>query len=242
MILKTEAHTLMTARIDIMTISFKKEVFEDVFSDSDWPIFDGGGLESVPDVSLIDFVCKSTRPFEPIDNLDESCAKKVIECIYKNSLLSNYDSYLFVSHSAWIDDNRVSNHKKLWRTIPKEWGISVFSLGAEIGIKSHDGIRFAGLIKINNDNYLQAIKILRISEACVVILTEDAQFESKGRIRKLFQSAFNNGKDSTINWSRLSREQCKAGDILLRLSGSQDELESSIELIMIKEKLNLFGP
>jgi hypothetical protein len=225
----------------IMTISFEREVSEDVFSDPNWPIFTYSGKRSISVISLIEYICKTTEFPKSIEFLDEFCAMKTLKYIYNNSNLSNYDSYLFISHSAWIEYNRVSNYKKLWKSLPKEWNISSFVLGSELGFQSKKGVRYAGIARIYKETFLRAIKILRANHTSLIILTENKKFDCEEQINILFKSAFTSEKISSIDWSNLSLALCKEGNILLRLSGSQDERESSLELIMTKEKLGDLG-
>lgn len=144
-----------------------------------------------------------------------------------------------MAHESWKEKTRLSLHKKLWESLPHHFHIFNLPLGNEWLFESEKGIRFAGLCEIEQSTFEQAVKILRKHLASVIIITPTKELNEREMVHLLFQASFPEIESTQIDWSNLSLNRCVNGDIIVRLSGSNDERLVSLDFIMLKEKKTL---
>ncbi len=236
--------TLMMMQATTMTIHSKWEKSYDIFHNLDWPLFnyDKGiqKAEAVPEICILSHLCYASEIPENIGDLDAECSKQTHSMIFNNPFLKPFKVYLFVAHSSWLQKTRLSLYKKLWKSLPDHWNIFDLSLGNEWLFESESGIRFAGLSEIDPSMFDKAVTILRSHLASVLIMTQVKDFNEEEMVQLLFRTSFPEIESTGIDWSNLVLHLCVRGDIVIRLSGSNDERLTSLDFIMLNEKMTLF--
>jgi hypothetical protein len=239
MIHRTEVHTLMMKMGDIMTISVRKEVSLDVFRDADWPLFDLSCVSScthpIPNISVVEFIVAKTASYQSFDALAASASSKALA--YVNLLPNNrLRTWFFLADGAWQPATRIVKYKKLWKNHPEFMKTrGILCVGDEVEFTSKEGVRYAGLLEISGEAYVEAIRLSRTNHACAIICSNRLNIEAVPSIQSIFYSAFpekDGSRVSNVNWSWLSAELCYLNDILIRVCGMYDDREVSIQVIM----------
>ncbi len=184
----------MTIPENIMTIKLNINVISDVFKDKNWIIFSNKNENSDITISLFEVISSSDNFSHSIESLDDNCAKITSKYVFNKLSLSSYTVFLFISHSAWIKESRISNYKKLWKSLPDNWNIKSLSLGNEYLFRSDKRIKYAGIVKVNKQTYRNALNLLRLSQSNLMVLTHYNNYDSEEKVSKIFNLAFHDKK------------------------------------------------
>lgn len=176
--------------------------------------------------------------------LDKACAQTAAPLLYANERLGeNYNVWLLLAHGPWQANSVMVKHRKLWRSFPSAWQLDDFHLCSEFMVASHKGVRFVSVAKVNQAGLFTASQMLRSESSGALILSQSNYCDSRDDVMRLFNSAFP-GSDGVaqerIDWLNLSLACCPLNEIVIRVSGSWDEREASLDLIMLPEHLPRF--
>lgn len=138
------------------------------------------------------------------------------------SRCTNYELWLFASHSAWQPDNRVTRFRRLWGSL-KARGISVPD-GRDIGesvVQSPQGIRFFGAMQINDRSVVPLVELLEVEPASYLVAVD-------GRGEALARQTIGKGWDAPDPWPPLDliADIVAADGVLLFPVGAFDDREA----------------
>jgi hypothetical protein len=115
--------------------------------------------------------------------------------------------------------------------------------GPEVPFESAEGVRFATMVELTDENFADGMRLLRDVRSGAVKLSALNDANAAEEIRRFFRCAFPLRKgvpDIQVDWVSLAAEYCPRGDILIRASGNWDELECSLDFIGEAEQIRLF--
>lgn len=170
-------------------------------------------------------------------------ADYAIPLLFANPRMNrDYKVWLFTSHGPWQRNSAMVKHYRLWRSFPSKWRLDDFRLGSETMVESNEGVRFAGLAEVSQAGFFTATQIMRSESSCAIILSARPDIGSQGGITQLFNSAFpgNGTAQSRVDWLSLSLDCCQLGDVVIRVGGSWDEREASLDFFMLPKLLPIF--
>ena len=157
----------------------------------------------------------------------ENNARELARVLFHSRALSSHRIFLFVADGTWQPNNRVVKHKKLWRGFQQEWGADTFEPGsAEVEFKSDEGIRYAGLLGVDETNLAVAVELVRSMLSYVLIASKQLTLDSETDIHNIFSTAFTLYKgnpDTHVDWANLSATWCPSGDVVGRVVGTHDD-------------------
>lgn len=245
--------------VAIMDINNTLEQINDVFNDPSWPLFDKNkamrAVNMVPKLGVLSFACTKLGLLLPgkITLLDAECAAQIKPLIFDNPQLYKYKAYLFAASNKWHLKNRISMYKirqgGLREVLPKEWQINELYPEKDILsrkeclFESSEGLRIAGLTEISEKTFSTVVQSIRGFGAAAIILSSREEMAQEEQGKLIYRAAFPEHKgipETLIDWMMLALDVCPLGDILVRVSGSYVERCSSIDCIMLSEKLPLF--
>ncbi len=223
----------------------KKLLAPDVFAENECVVFDRARASKmtslVPDIAAMCIVTTELQLPREMELLDKANADYVAPLLFDNQLINDgYKIWLFASHGPWQPNSVMVNHNKLWKSFPSKWTLDNFLLSREVMLESSEGIRFAGVAEVSKNSFLTPIQILRSESSCAIIASKRDYVDSERGVVHLFNSAFptNNGVPQTrIDWLSLALDCCSLEDVVVRVSGSWDEREASLDLIMLSRLL-----
>jgi len=247
---KTEA-LLQAIRRGVETsevMDTRKDIAPDVFVENKCVNFDKSRAlqitHAIPELAAVCIVATELELPREMELLDKACADYAIPLVFDNPRMNrDYKVWLFAAHGPWQPNSVMANHYKLWRSFQSEWRLDDLRLGAESMVKSSEGIRFVGLAEVSKAGFFAATQILRRSMSCAIILSARAEISDERSIVQLFNSAFPLYKgtaESRVDWLSLSLHCCQLGDVVIRVSGSWDEREASLDFFMSPKLLPLF--
>lgn len=202
-------------------------------------------VRTVPELAALCIISTELQLPRDMKLLDEACAVEAQPLLFSHPRRDqDYRLWLFAAHGPWQSKSVMVKHRKLWDSFPSAWSLADFRLNDEIMIESDEGIRFAGVAEISPAGLFVATQILRQESACAMILSKRTDVHSEDGISDLFNSAFplQHGTAQTqVDWLSLALHRCPLEDIVIRVGGSWDEREASLDLIMLPEKLPDFN-
>lgn len=229
-------------------ISIKREIYSNVFDGSEWPLFDkeksGADIDTLPLLSLVSFVAWSPQGLLNRAMLDQACATSLLSLLFASRMQDqNWKAWLLVAHRNWQPKNRITLYKKLWSGFLGT-EMQGFERHGEYKIESAEGARWVGLTQVTAENFLSAVRLMRRhGRALLVSQRENIFLEESARF--LFCAAFPKHKgieQGNVDLATLSLNICPLGDIAIRLSGSHDDKESSLDCVLSPEKVPLLTP
>ena len=90
------------------------------------------------------------------------------------------------------------------------------------------------VLYIDDENLLDAIELIRKNPSCSLMLSCRKNIKEPDTIQELFGSCFPsafNSEETCVNYLSLALGVCGYGDIVLRVSGFEDERVAAIDLI-----------
>ena len=179
-----------------------------------------------------------------LELMDKACVEAAAPLLFDNERLSgNHKLWLFLAHGPWQANSVMVKHRKLWRSFPSAWELGDFQLCGEAMVQSRNGVRFAGVAGVSRQGLFTATQILRSTNSGALVLSERDYGESQADWMRLFDAAFPSADGvprEHVDWLSLSLACCPSNDIVIRVSGSWDEREASLDLIMLPEHLPRF--
>lgn len=228
-----------------MNISLKTA--SNVFQDNDCVFFDletaTHVVDSVPKLAAMTILCEEKGLPRNLELMDKACAGYGERLLKNLTVNLNYKIWMFLAHGPWQMKSAVVRHNKLWKSLLKEWPLNARSLSQEIMVESQDGIRFAGVAEIGPESLFIATQILRQEQSGAIILSQRNGLDSKDGVLQIFRAAFpiEKGKERTrIDWLSLCLNLCVMGDVIIKIGGSWDERETSLDFIFTLDKLASF--
>ena len=227
-------------------MNIRKIVATDLFSENEILQFQSQLLQQAnkqPEIGAIGIVVEETKIPRDLKVLDKICAENAIPLIFDNTFLTEYKLWLFLAHEPWQPNSAMVKHKKLWKSFPTSWNLDCLQLFPEKIIESFEGLRYFGVAEVKKETFYNATQILRNSRSGAIVLSKKNFGKLEFEITHLFEYAFpknNNLPQNAVDWQSLSIGCCPSRDIIVRVSGSWDEREVSIDLIMLRELLSFF--
>lgn len=179
-----------------------------------------------------------------LESMDKACVEAAAPLLFDNERLSEkHKVWLFLAHGPWQANSVMVKHRRLWRSFPSAWELGDFRLCGEASVESREGVRFAGVAAVSRQGLFTATQILRGSNSGALLLSERDYCETEDDLMRLFDDAFpsvNGVPQGQVDWLNLSLARCPSDDVVIRVSGSWDEREASLDLIMLPEHLPRF--
>lgn len=203
--------------------------------------------DAVPPLSAVCIVSTEHELPRELELMDKACVEAAAPLLFASERLSeNYKLWLFLAHGAWQARSVMVKHRKLWRSFPSAWNLDGFQLCREQLVESDKGLRFMGVAEVRPEGLFTATQILRRESSGALILSRRDYCESEDEVARLFHSAFpsrggGGAAQEWIDWLSFSLSCCPSGDIVIRISGSWDEREAALNLIMLPEQLPRFN-
>ncbi len=188
------------------------------------------------ELAALTFLSKpKEQHYESIAALDFANAIELRTFLNMNNSLKNYRLFLFAADGLWQPNKAMVMHKKLWRKEPfNSYSESFNELSEEVCVKTDRGVRFASIVNIDDENLLDAIELIRKNPSCSLMLSCRKNIKEPDTIQELFGSCFPsafNSEETCVNYLSLALGVCGYGDIVLRVSGFEDERVAAIDLI-----------
>ena len=228
-----------------MNISLDKDESTNVFQDSSWPLFDeeraSRFVTPVPEIGLVSFVARQLEYPIDIQALDEACSLELAPLLFHNpSLTIDYKVWLFIAHSSWQPKSRVVLFKGLKRSMSDPM-LQMFHFREHM-IESSEGVRFAGIAEVTPETFMTSIQLLR-GYSAFLLVSNRSEIQNDASVDFIFRSAFPLYKgieQGKVDLMVLSIYLCPLGDIVIRVSGTEDEKSASLDCAMLSEKVSLF--
>jgi hypothetical protein len=238
MIHKIVDHTLTMKQATTMITRIYKIIYENVFDNANWPLFDKLSVmrdsNPVPNLTVIEFIAERSNISQDLGEIASAAGTEAM-ILVKEIADKEYRTWLFVAHGPWQAINRIVRHKKLWKEHHElVSSCGVLNVGEETEIESHGRIRFAGLLEVTGDSFAKAINLVRTNSACAIICSKRPNIDSQTSVRSIFLSAFpkTDGMQSvSVDWMTLATALCPQGDILIRVNGLFDDREVAVDVI-----------
>jgi len=172
---------------------------------------------------------------QSLDLCTQESSKILLKLTSEVAHLKYMDKLVFLSHNCWQPDNRIINYKKLWGThYAKELINKSLIKSEQVKVLTPKGIKFAGIIKVDDNLLKLAFEVVRNDQACFIMLAEpNIQFSIK-TIKEMFDIAFRIDKNeyrNVISWTSLVKMIPRKGLYLIRVSGMFDDPEIIVEVI-----------
>lgn len=227
----------------------QKFIADDLFIKNDCVWFDRSKAsrmtDAVPPLAAVCIVSIEHQLPRELELMDKACVEAAIPLLFANERLSeNCKVWLFLAHGPWQANSVMVKHRKLWRSFPSAWNLDDFQLCRELMVESHKGVRFMGMAEVSQEGLFTATQILRSGSSGALILSQSDYCESEVDVPRIFNSAFPEragAAQEQIDWLNLSLACCPSNDIVIRVSGSWDEREAALDLIMLPEQLPRFN-
>ena len=201
-------------------------------------------MPRLPELAAVSVVAREPNLPRDLDLMDNTCAVEATELVFHNPQLSeDHRLWLFAAHGPWQPKSAMVKHKKLWTRFIRKWDLSQFHLRDEILLESEEGIRFASVAEVTEVGFPTTAKILREESSCTLILSKRRDVDSQDGVRQIFEAAFcpiDQPVQSSVDWLNLALHSALLKDVVIRLTGSWDEQESALNLIMRREELAFF--
>jgi hypothetical protein len=231
----------MMKQVITMTINVTTIVSPDLFVTNDSVMFDRQRAlqysPTIPQLGAITFVASKSHACNSIEELVVACAKKATSFVW-NALDKEYRTWLFVSDGPWRPATRIARHQRLWKRHRELLDCSgVLRVGQDVEIESTGLIRYAGLLEISGDAFVQAVQLARTNSACAIICSKRPNVDSEASVQSIFFSAFPEVEGSpqvSINWMPLALYLCPQMDIVIRVNGLYDDREAAVDVIAIR--------
>lgn len=227
----------------------QKLVAGDLFVENDCLWFDKARAQRLTGVATpLSAVCVVTaEPQLPreLELMDKACVEAAAPLLFDNERLGEgHRVWLFLAHGPWQANSVMVRHRKLWKSFPSAWDLDDFQLCREAMVESRAGVRFAGVAAVSRRGLFTATQILRGANSGALVLSERDYCESEDDLMRLFNAAFPGAAGAPqeqVDWLSLALACCPSDDVVIRVSGSWDEREASLDLIMLPEHLPRFG-
>ena len=187
----------------------------------------------------------TTDVSEDVARMDRACADYARPVIFGDWAVSQGLSvYLFCAHGPWQPKSVMVQHRRLWKDLSESWQLANFQLSSEVIIESDRGLRFAGIAKVGPDEFFTSTQILRSEPSNGLIISSRDIMTSEADIRRIFEAAFpisiKEVRETRLELLNFVLTLCPLGDIVVRISGTWDEGETSIDMFMRSELLRYF--
>ena len=225
-----------------MSTDVSMSLSNDVFHDSAWPLFNAPDLTEIPSaessIGAIELVTDSSPARQNL-NAATHQAGKLMATMLESLQGEGFHVYVFIAHGAWLPDNRIVRHERLWSHVPFLRSKGIGKKSDEVLLEAAKGLRFAGLIEVSGDTILESLQWARSNHASALIVSNRQEILSEASVREIFGHAFpaRNKYDSAIDWSSLAAGQCPKGDLVIRVAGEFDDQGVSIDIIGHADRL-----
>jgi len=228
-------------------ITVQKVVVGNLFEDAQWPMFNQKKVAAflqgdIPKLGALSIECHKRELPRDMEVLEDICASELNFLLHKNPRLPILppNIWLFIAHDTWQPESAIILHNKLWKSLPVDLHLHQFEQQTEILVKSTAGIRFAGVVKVTSSSLRPAVRVLGKFRAAALILSSRPDVALPELVRTMYDAAFPNPAQTSIDWPVLAAIVCPTGDVVVRQSGSFDERLLALDLFMLSEKLEYF--
>jgi hypothetical protein len=224
-----------------MTISTKKIVSLDLSIDNEsFNLHAHEGYENIlgdKKISAITFLTEELEIPRDVELLDNMNCEVALNFLSGCADLKNWSFYLCIAQGCWQKSNRIVEHKKLWKSLPKDLVINDFdNKSKEIRFELDGMVNFVGAIDIDFESLPRAIKVFRSYRTCFLVLSRANNFLNSGNVSNFVDAAFSTYKHKSINlidWVSVC-SMCDDDNIIVRVSGDYDDRCTAIDLIGLR--------
>ena len=174
----------------IMTINTKVFIFitDNLFNISANAFYDSEAskyIKSEKELNAVTILSRKTAFSDDLSILAQSCGKQV-KPFFKRYGLTDYNLWLFAAHGPWQPKTRITKYKKLWKSNPHFKPFTHLTKKSdEIEIESDFGLRYAGMVILENNSLIQGIELLRKDSACCIIASNRSDVYSSSSLDNL---------------------------------------------------------
>jgi len=190
-------------------------------------------VEVVPKIGAVSIICRDVDSNRSLEAMDNACIEHARAILFDEE---RFNLFLFLAHAPWQSKSAMVKHNKLWKSFPKTQLLGQCNLSQELMIESREGLRFAGVAKIDSDHLVPAMNILRHeNHSAAMILSSRDDISTLEGIRALYDAAFptiGNKGATRLDLLNLALKVCPLGDVVVRMGGTLDDRETSIDLLM----------
>ncbi len=193
------------------------------------------------ELSAVTFLARKTAWTDELSSMLQACGS-LMKQFFVDCGFHDYDFWLVVAHGPWQPDTRITRYRKLWKSnrqlVPFR---NLTNRSDEILIESDAGLRYAGMVELDDNTFGQAIELLRTDSACFILASNRSQVHSADSLVNMISLAFPNDdsgmKSTSVDWLNVAASLCARGDFVVRVSGLFDDPEATIDLIFSSEVL-----
>lgn len=184
-------------------------------------------------------VFKKKKTEESWDQLTKDIAKAAVKLVTGLALLNNHQWHFFAASETWAPISMMSKAKGLWNSCQSLAALS----GAAIertrveSFELSGKIRFAGALKLPIEMVPEAVNWCRKSRSGILSLSRQENSRSIKTINDCFDIAFTEAR--ALDIAGLCSAICKTEDMLVRCSGSFDDIDGAIDFIYDSNELPL---
>lgn len=151
--------------------------------------------------------------------------------------LGEYNLYFFKIQNLWQQETKIINYKKFWKLEENKSLINLFciqtsNLPQEIKIKKGDYIRYGTCFKVLNDNFPNAINLIRLPSSNMIMLLTDHYNFSHDEIKYILEILT---KKDDLDFSEYMTYLCLKLNlnryVFFRVSGAFDDTDFAIDFI-----------
>lgn len=195
-----------------------------------------GRYTSIPLDSISAFTLSLRIKGSTLAELQERCLSKLVNLI--DTAFPHYNIWLLVSNSAWQPNSKVVKHLKLWKSFSKRGvDVSFCEKTIEVEVKSDEGIKYFGAIKINNNNIREVISVVKKEYMSFIISTDMEILPYVDEFIK-YGWAASTGYDVKFNTNAMSLI-CASKGLFIKVIGEFDDAEAGVSVVLAKDQFSV---
>jgi len=165
----------------------------------------------------------------------EQCAARFAELLDGwLGVLRDHRILLFVATTPANAPNGVARHRGAWRHAP-DWLAEIGSRSPSVEVVDDERVRFAALAEIGQQDLLAAAELVRTSSTSFLLVSSNRDL-TEPRVRSLVATVFPAGEPH-LDWGCVTNLVENSSDICIRVSGSFDDREASIDAFLAADLL-----
>lgn len=159
---------------------------------------------------------------------------------------TNSRLWLFLMHSPWQPNNRIVNYRKIWGDLSlQSLQIPQDVRGPEIRYESKEGVRYATIMSVEEDEFAIAADVLTKTGLGMFFYRTTDQERGEALVDKLCRTAFDQHSDETfseyVNWGRLIHWAAMRHDIVAKRSDEIGEMRFAIDIFVNAKDITNWG-
>ena len=230
----------MTSASAIMTMT-RRIVAPDLFAPND--VFAGDHARKRIPLAAVSWVSGLQDPQEPHDRALRRAAMAFLDEWKVSRFATEYHFWFVAFDGGWVENTAIARKYRFWGNYARYAGDIVESVireassePVEIEIRKDSLIKYAGMARLTLDTVGAAGELVRGSgKDCFIFVSSRVQRASQDLLRCLYDTLAvesSSGEYSSINWTTVAGELCALGDGVIRASGSFDDRDAAIDLMV----------